>query len=280
MHPFALRHQFLPSNKMQQNTVADTDGLLFVFQNNLLLVEKKGNDLNIPKSRLEELLPGKISFSRFMGSYQNIPCHLVELENDFTPSHTHTWKNLRDTYPHLDHDLYLLASKAIQLIHWNSETRFCGQCGSPTNEHPTEYAKTCPACDFVAYPRLSPVVIMTIEHQDEILLGRAPHFPKGMYSPLAGFVEAGETLEEAVAREVKEEAGIAVNNIRYVTSQSWSFPHSMMLGFRSDYVSGEIVIEQEELEDVQWFHKNSLPVLPSPISISRYLIDCYLNSTR
>lgn len=277
-HPFTLHHQFLPYNKLSKNQLIDSKNFLFIFHNGLLLLEKQNTELTIPHCGLENLIEQKYSFSRQMGVYNGIQCQCVEVEVDDLPSQHHVWMSLREAYSHLEHDLYILAGKAVQVLHWHNENRFCGQCGAPMVDHQTELAKLCPKCSFVAYPRLSPVVIMTVEHEDQILLGRSPHFPKGMYSPLAGFVDIGETLEEAVAREILEESGLKIDNIRYVTSQSWPFPHSMMLGFRSDYVSGEIVIEEEELEDVQWFTKDNLPTLPSQISISRYLMECFIAS--
>jgi NAD+ diphosphatase len=117
---------------------------------------------------------------------------------------------------------------------------------------------------------------MSVVRDDHILLARAPRFPKGMYSALAGFVEPGETLEEAVAREVMEEVGVRVGQIRYLASQPWPFPHSLMIGFTTVYESGDIIIDRGELEDARWFSRKDMPLLPSPISISRLLIDNFL----
>jgi NAD+ diphosphatase len=142
----------------------------------------------------------------------------------------------------------------------------------------TELAKICPACGFVSFPRLSPAVIMSIIKNDHILLARSPRFPPGMFSTLAGFVEPGETLEEAVKREVREEVNIRISNISYVASQPWPFPHSIMIGFSATYLDGEIEVDNDELEDARWFSVRDLPVLPSRITIARLLIDNFIKN--
>jgi NAD+ diphosphatase len=143
-----------------------------------------------------------------------------------------------------------------------------------------ELARECPNCDLVSHPRLSPAVIMAVTRHDKILLARSPRFPEGMYSTLAGFVEPGETLEEAVSREVLEETGIEVADIRYVSSQPWPFPHSLMIGFTAIYAGGEIHIDGKEIEAAGWFTVNDLPSLPSKISIARLLIDNFIDSQK
>ena len=143
-----------------------------------------------------------------------------------------------------------------------------------------ELAKTCAPCRYVVYPRISPVVIMTVEQDNKILLGRAPHFKAGVYSPLAGYVEAGESFEEAVQREVLEEVGIEVESPVYIGSQAWPFPHQLMTGFRSKYKAGDIKIDHNELEDARWFSIDQLPAAPTSASISRYLIDLFLQDHR
>jgi NAD+ diphosphatase len=139
-----------------------------------------------------------------------------------------------------------------------------------------ERARECPACSFVTYPPVSPAIIVAVRRGNRLLLGRSPHFPKGRYSVLAGFVEPGESLEEAVAREIFEEVHIAVKDIRYVASQPWPFPHSLMVGFTALWESGEIRIDEKEIEDARWFSPEDLPDLPPPSSISRRLIDAFL----
>jgi NAD+ diphosphatase len=143
-----------------------------------------------------------------------------------------------------------------------------------------ERAMVCPACGFTAYPRIAPAMMVLVRRGDRILLGRAPHFLPEVYSALAGFVEAGESLEECVHREVLEEVGITVANLRYFRSQSWPFPHSLMLAFIADYAAGELRPDPAELSDARWFAVDELPRLPNRISISRALIDAVVADIR
>lgn len=138
----------------------------------------------------------------------------------------------------------------------------------------------CAQCEVHHYPRLSPSMIVLVAREDELLLARSPRFVSGVYSTLAGFVEPGESVEQCVSREVHEEVGVAVANVRYVGSQGWPFPHSLMLGFHADFAGGEIVMQAEEIEDAGWFHIDALPPLPAPRSIARYLIDLYVAQRR
>ena len=149
-------------------------------------------------------------------------------------------KGLRETFGQLEEELIWIAGRANQLVDWSRNHQFCGQCGHPTEDKSEERAKICPACGLVNYPRLSPAVIMAVVRGDRLLLASNKRFKSGFYSVLAGFVEPGETLEECVAREIKEEVGISVKNIRYFGSQPWPFPNSLMVGFLADYAGGEI----------------------------------------
>lgn len=182
-------------------------------------------------------------------------------------------QGLRSLWGVLPDALYGIAARAKQMLWWHGHTRFCGVCGTATEVMTDEPARCCPACGERAYPRLSPAMMVLIHRGEEILLARAPHFRPGVYSALAGFVEAGETVEECIHREVAEEVGLKVSNLRWFASQSWPFPHSLMLAFHADYVSGEIVPQVDEIEDARWFHKDALPDLPSSASIAARLIE-------
>jgi NAD+ diphosphatase len=141
-------------------------------------------------------------------------------------------------------------------------------------------AKQCPQCKLVNYPRLSPSIIVAVRRGNELLLARSPRFPAGMYSVLAGFVEPGETLEQAVEREVQEEVGLTVKNICYFGSQPWPFPNSLMIGYRAEYAGGEIQIDRVEIEDAGWYTAEHLPAIPSRISIARQLIEAFIRTTQ
>ncbi len=140
----------------------------------------------------------------------------------------------------------------------------------------TERAKRCPQCGFLYFPRLAPAIIVLIERGDQLLMARSHRFAPGVYSVLAGFVEPGESLEEAVVREVKEEVGISIKDIRYFGSQPWPFPHSLMVGFTATYAGGDISVDPTELEDAGWFTVDSIPPLPGKLSIARKLIDRFI----
>lgn len=170
-------------------------------------------------------------------------------------------------------ETFALAGRATQLLDWQNNHRFCGKCGTPTAMKAGETAMQCPTCGLLAYPRISPAVMVLVRDGDKLLLGRSPHFKPGVFSALAGFVEPGETLEECAAREVREEVGIEIANLRYFYSQPWPFPNSLMVAFFADYASGTITPDPKEIEAADWFPLDALPLLPDPVSISRRLIE-------
>jgi NAD+ diphosphatase len=171
---------------------------------------------------------------------------------------------------------FALAGRATQLLDWQANHRYCGRCGTPTEIMAGEPAMRCPACGLLAYPRLSPAVMVLVRDGEKLLLARSPHFKPGVYSALAGFVEPGETLEECAVREVREEVGIEIANLRYFSSQPWPFPNSLMIAFFADYVGGTITPQPGEIEDAGWYLPAELPLLPDPVSIARRLIDAAL----
>jgi NAD+ diphosphatase len=164
----------------------------------------------------------------------------------------------------------------MQLIRWDRGHKFCGQCGKLTESKKDERAKICPSCGLSAYPRLSPAVIVAVVKGDRLLLGTSKRFRADFWSVLAGFVEPGETLEECVVREVREEVGILVENVHYFGSQPWPFPDSLMVGFTAEYAAGEITVDQTELTDANWFTADDLPRIPPKVSIARRLIDWFV----
>jgi NAD+ diphosphatase len=171
-------------------------------------------------------------------------------------------------------------NRSKQLAVWLHENRFCGVCGGKLETSERVPSRVCAACGFTAFPRISPVCIVLVARNDEVLLARSPHFTPGMYSTLAGFVEAGESVEACVHREIEEEVGIKVQNLRWFGSQSWSFPHSLMLGFFADYAGGTLVPQEDEIEDAQWFRRDNLPALPLPWTIAYRMIQSWLDQER
>jgi NAD+ diphosphatase len=171
---------------------------------------------------------------------------------------------------------WMVAGRAVQLVEWARTHRFCGRCGTPTEQQPGERAMRCPSCGLLAFPRLAPAMITLVTRGDEALLARGVQFRNPVYSCLAGFVEPGESLEGAVVREVREEVGVEVGDVRYWGSQPWPFPHSLMVGFTATWKSGEIEIDPAEIVDAQWFRRDDMPPIPPSISIARKLIDAWL----
>ena len=187
-----------------------------------------------------------------------------------------SWQGLRQFMLQSDYPTFRMLSFAEQVGNWDLNHRFCGRCGSRNRQVPNERCMRCPECGLDSYARISPSMIVLVTRGDDVLLARSPRFVPGVYSTLAGFVEPGESAEECVAREVREEVGIEVGTPQYLGSQSWPFPHSLMLGFHVEYVSGEIVPQADEIEDARWFPIDRLPPLPMSRSIARYLIDLHV----
>lgn len=188
--------------------------------------------------------------------------------------------NLRNWFGALDDETVAIGMRAVQMLEWDRTHRFCGACGTPTEQMPGERAKRCPACRLSVYPRISPAMMTLVTDGDRVLLGRGVNFPPGRYSALAGFVEAGESIEDCVTREVREETNVRVGNLRYFGSQSWPFPNSLMIAFTAEYAGGELRHDPAELADARWFHIDELPQLPPRHSISRALIDATVRRLR
>lgn len=243
----------------------------FAFHRNCLLVEVTEDVVRVPyRERVEEL--GVTVVQRhYLGRYDGVPCHAVDLADEALPDGLE-FKDLRQVYGLLEEDLFVLGGRAVQIVEWDRTHQFCGRCGSQTQAKEKERAKICPKCGLHCFPRLSPAIIVAVERGDEILLARSSHFPRGMFSVLAGFVEPGETIEECVVREVKEEVGVTVGNIRYFGSQPWPFPNSLMIGFTAEYLGGELDLDPTEIAEAGWFRADSLPNIPGRISIAGRLI--------
>jgi len=172
---------------------------------------------------------------------------------------------------------FAMMSRAMQLFRWQEDHQYCGRCGSATELLKHERGARCPSCELVVYPRISPCVIVLITRGEEVLLAKGIRWKDSdWYSTLAGFIEAGESAEQAVHREVMEEVGIKIKNLQYQNSQTWPFPHQLMLGYEAEYDSGDIVIDEQEIVDAQWWHIDDLPKYSKNFSISGYLVDNYL----
>ncbi len=214
----------------------------------------------------------------FIGTLWGRHCWAVDVEIQAPAAPTdQLFYDLRRLFGQVDEATWLAAGRAVQLVEWARNHRYCGRCGTPTAESAGERARRCPRCGLLAFPRLAPAVITLVEREDgRALLARNARWPRETYSCVAGFVEPGETIEAAARREIAEEVGIEVDGLRYFGSQPWPFPHSLMLGFHARYAGGEINCDVREIAEARWFSAQELPILPGPISIARRLIDDWL----
>jgi NAD+ diphosphatase len=172
-------------------------------------------------------------------------------------------------------DIQRLILRALQWLTWDEKVQCCSKCGRKIQRIADSPEKKCGVCDLSFFPKFSPAIMVLIQREDEVLLARSAHFKPGFYSALAGFIDMGETAEQAVHREVKEEVGLEVSDLEYFGTQAWPFPDSFMIAFKATYLRGEINIDTNEIEDARWFNLNNLPDLPSSSSISRQLIDSF-----
>ncbi|MDD2383569.1 MAG: NAD(+) diphosphatase [Sulfurospirillaceae bacterium] len=199
--------------------------------------------------------------------------HLWE-ENTLVPESLQK-TNLRSVLSNVPEELFEPLNRAKQLVHWLQDNQFCGRCASPLAYSPMMSSLKCTQCGYMTFPKLCPASIVLITRGDEILLARSPHFAQGVYSLIAGFVEAGESAEACAIREAKEEVGITIKNLRYFATQSWSFPHSLMIGFFAEYESGELCLQEDEIEDAKWFTKETMPQPPYSTSIAYRMIQAW-----
>jgi NAD+ diphosphatase len=218
---------------------------------------------------------------QYLGALNGVHCYSLELEAELKAPEGLAFRDLRMLFGSLEANLHAVAGRAVQIVEWDRTHQFCGECGEKMVLASLDRSRSCPSCATPMYPRLAPAMICAVERGNEILLGRSPHFPAGIYSVLAGFVEPGESAEEAVIREVYEETRIVCDNVQYYSSQAWPFPNSLMLGFTAQYVSGNIDTEADELEDANWFAVDDLPTtFPGNISISQWLLNDFIERKR
>jgi NAD+ diphosphatase len=252
----------------------------FVFSGTKLLVQRSDQGVRIPLHKSLDALPLKILRKQYLGIMNGCSCLSAECEPHDPMPEDMQFQSLRRLYGALDEEMFWIAGRAFQITDWDRTHQHCGRCGTPTKNKTDERAKVCSACGTVSFPRMSPAIIVAVVRERKILLAHAARFPGAMYSVLAGFVEPGESLEECVRREVKEEAGVDLKNIRYFGSQPWPFPNSLMVGFTAEYAGGDIHMDGKEIVDAAWFAADALPMIPDKISIARKLIDWFAEQHR
>jgi NAD+ diphosphatase len=253
-------------------------GYWFAFSASSLLVKVADATFSVPfLNNLDDLhlLPVR---TQYLGTFEGIPCHSAELPPNTAAPEGLSFTDLRPFYFGIEEDIFLLAGRALQIMSWDQTHQYCGRCGHLTETLQGEMAKTCPVCKFMSYPRISPAVIVAVLKDNKILLTKYAAFRGNMRTIIAGFLEPGETLEECVRREVLEEVGITVQNIKYFGNQPWPFPNSLMIGFTAEWESGEIKVDGKEIAEGDWYSADSTPDIPPRMSISREIIDWFKES--
>jgi NAD+ diphosphatase len=251
---------FIPAVRPTEQ--ADERAYWFVFQDNRLLVSLDDGGASPPLCGELESLGLRPLRTQYLGALDKHRCYSAELDREAVPPEGMYFEQLRKLWGSLPEELFWIAGRAFQVMDWDRNHQFCGRCG------------------LASYPRISPAVIVAVTRGGRILLARARRFPTAMYSVIAGFVEPGESLEQCVRREIEEEVGITVKNLRYFGSQSWPFPNSLMVAFTAEHAGGEISIDPSEIVDAGWFEARRLPRIPDKVSIARRLIDWYVDGAR
>ncbi|TLM65432.1 MAG: NAD(+) diphosphatase [Deltaproteobacteria bacterium] len=209
----------------------------------------------------------------YLGRWDGRPCRLARMGKEAAVPEGLRPENLLAAEPALPIDLLSLGGLARMVLHWERHSRHCPVCAAPLARLPDEWGKRCAGCTATLFPQVAPCAIVLVRRPGEVLLTRKPEWAPDRYGLVAGFLEFGECLEEAAVREVREETGIRIDNLRYLGSQCWPFPSQLMAGFVADYAGGEIVVDRQELADARWFPVDALPVLPPKRSIARYILD-------
>jgi NAD+ diphosphatase len=272
------RSEFLPEIEPREHawdaSSSDPRGRCFAFAgSDLLILGKLDAVPEIPS--WDDLRAWNVTTVRYqyLGTLGGEPCWSAELVPEVLVPETATLSGLRALYDALPETQYAVAGRAAQIVAWDRDHQHCGRCGEPTERVPGERGRRCARCELTAYPRVSPAIIVLIERDDRILLARGRAFVPRRFGIIAGFVEPGESLEDAVRREVHEEVGIEIDHIDYFGSQPWPFPHGIMIGFRATHRRGEITLGDGELAEAGWYGADDLPEIPAKLSIARRLID-------
>lgn len=249
----------------------------FIFQNNMLILIKTAEGLELPTSSSIPTLQTIFLRQHKLGPFNQAICYCAEMDQSRPLPVEFQATTLRKAFDILGKDWYVAAAKAFSIITWDKNHHYCGRCGHATQHQPDTFERLCPNCSLALYPRISPSIIVLIRKGSQLLLSRSHHFAPGVYGLIAGFVEVGESIEDAVHREVHEEVGLTIKNLNYFGSQSWPFPDSLMIGFTADYASGELLIDTKELETAGWYNYDNLPGGPSTsISIAYQLIQQFV----
>jgi NAD+ diphosphatase len=250
---------------------------IYVIRDQKVLVDVTGPRPAIPRAEAVAPLVLNPSDGYRIGMRDGTACYAYAVPSGTQAPSGMNFTGLRRSFGAIDPEDYAMAIRAMGIVNWDRTCRFCSACGSKLIRLADIFAKKCEACGFTMFPKISPAVIVAVEKGNTLLLARASRFAENLYSVLAGFAEPGESLEDTVRREIKEEVGIEVKNIRYFGSQPWPYPDSLMIGFTAEWSSGEIVIDDDEINDARWFTVEDMPLIPDKISIARELIDNFID---
>jgi NAD+ diphosphatase len=253
--------------------------MFFVFRGPELLI--RAADLGLPDAAACAALGVDVAQALPVGLLGDAYCAAASVAPDAAPLPGYAFTGLRRLFGALDEGLLAVAGRAYQIAEWARTHRYCGACATPMQRVAGERCFKCPACGHVGYPRIAPAMMVLVKRGEAILLARHARLPTSRYTALAGFVEAGESIEEAIHREVFEEVGLTVTDLRYFASQSWPFPHSLMIAFTAEYAGGELRLDRDEIVDARWFGPDDeMPEIPPPVSIAAALINAHVPRKR
>jgi NAD+ diphosphatase len=267
---------FIPSYRPPEDRREPS--LWFVFNDDELLVANNGEGIAVPCVPDLSIWQLSVTNECYLGILRGQHCYAGQLETEGNLPEGVFLQKLRPLLDGLPEEHAALAGRAAQLVHWHKTQRYCGTCGERTVDSEVQRAKRCPKCGLTSFPKVEPAVIVAVVRNNTLLLARARHFRKGLYSVLAGFVEPAESLEDCVHREVREEVAIEVENIKYFGSQPWPFPNSLMIAFVAEYAGGTIQVDGCEISHAAWYRADGLPEIPSEASIARRLISWFVES--
>jgi len=269
-----LGEAFVPAKSGEKP--AEARGHWLLVQDQRLIVRAEGDDFRLPTGGPPAAFDGRLGEPFWLGTLDGTECWVAAVPRDVpVPAELRAETLIPMQGARLPDTLLSLGGMAMQALWWEDTSGHCPRCGERTERLAGEWGKRCPRCRYEHYPHLHPAVIVLVRDGDRSLLARKAGWAAGRYALVAGFVDNGESLEGAVAREVKEEVGLDVTDIRYVGSQNWPFPSQLMVGFVATYAGGQLRVAPDELEDARWFKAGELPGLPSRHSISRFIIDNY-----
>ena len=266
-------HRFISSSYPSDGVTPDS--FWFIFHDDQILLKRTNDSHTIPRYEDYLRFEDGIEETYYLGSHDGRDCYTALMSQiEDKPGYDLVMR--RKAYYMLTENEFALAGRAFQTAFFHQRHMFCGACGAPMAIMKDIIARKCDNCGTIFYPQQAPAVIMAVTRGNEILLARSPRFRNSMYSVLAGFVEPGETLEDSVKREVREECGIEIKNIAYFSSQPWPFPNSLMIGFTAEYESGEITIDEDEIIEAGWYTCDALPRVPDRVSIAGRLINRFV----